>query len=104
MLIFPVNPLLDFKVDMAELWRMMNNTDCSPDDLVEMGVTFEQLLKRGITPEIMFHFGMTLCEWQALGLLASHVEDMQENECKKVFQLDKRETCQILKTLCGNSQ
>ena len=102
MLVFPVNPLTDFKADMAELWRMMNNTNCSADNLVEMGVTFDQLLKRGMTPEIMFHFKLSLCEWQALGLRRAHVEDMQELDCQKVFQLDKSEIMHILKTICGD--
>ena len=57
MTVFPVNPLTDFRVDLAELW----NLQCSPEQLLEMNVTFEQLLERvrqryGVQPHYLAAF------------------------------------------------
>ena len=40
MVVFPVNPLTDFGVDLAELWHLR----CSTQTLISMGITFEHLI------------------------------------------------------------
>lgn len=98
MLVFPVNPLLDYKADIAELWRMMTNTKCTSDDLFKTGIRFEQLVKRGMNPEIMFHFQFTLCEWLELGMKTEDVQKMTSDQCENVFSLDKDEVVHIVRT------
>mgnify|MGYP001083737978 FL=1 len=92
MQVFPVNPLTDFRADLAELW----NLKCSPDQLVLMGVTYTQLLQRGLNPQIMFYFNFSLSDWMQLGMLASDVEMITPQDCSAVFGLDKSELLQIV--------
>ena len=64
MTVFPVNPLTDFGVDLAELWALR----CSAAQMAAMGITFDQLLAKSITPQIRSAFAMSsrsscCCEW-----------------------------------------
>ena len=91
MMVFPVNPLTDFRADLAELW----NLQCTPDHLQRMGVTYEQLLARGLNPQIMYYFDLTLAQWVQLGLSRADVEAMASHDCHTVFSVDKPELLRI---------
>lgn len=91
MVVFPVNPLTDFRADLAELW----NLKCSPALLREMGVTFKQLLMRGLNPDIMYFFNFTYAEWIKLGMLPEDIKNMSETNCVKVFGVGNAELLQI---------
>lgn len=91
MMVFPVNPLIDFRADLAELW----NIKCTPEQLCRMGVTYEQLLSRGLNPNIMFYFDFTLSEWARLGMRLEDVDAMTPEECRAVFSIDESEVRKI---------
>ena len=104
MTLFPVNPLIDMNIDLAELWRMMSLHHCSCKDLIDMQITFEQLIAKGLTAELMFYFNFTLAEWQSLGMTAKHISKMSESECLNIFALGKQETIDILQKFQTPSQ
>jgi hypothetical protein len=89
---FPVNPLTDFGVDLAELWSLR----CSPAQMAAMGITFDHLLAKGITPQIMSAFAFTLSDWTELRFAAWHAEKMGEDDSQRVFALSKSELVRIL--------
>jgi hypothetical protein len=94
MLVFPVNPLTGFGVDLAELWQMRCNTAM----LIAMGITFDQLIVKGITPQIMKAFALPLSDWTELGFGIEHAKLMLNDECKLVFNIEKTEFMCILQT------
>lgn len=94
MVVFPVNPLTDFGVDLAELWQMR----CTTSTLVAMGITFEHLVGKGITPQIMAAFTLPLSDWTDLGFAVKHAEAMSADDCQLVFGLQKTEFVQMLRT------
>ncbi len=94
MVVFPVNPLTDFGVDLAELWHLR----CSTQTLVSMGITFEHLIAKGITPQIMAAFALPLSDWTELGFNIQHAEVMCPEECKLVFDIEKPEFIRMLRT------
>jgi hypothetical protein len=93
MTIFPVNPLLDYAVDLAELWAM----GCTVDEMQKMNIEYEQLLQKGITPAIMAAFGLTLSAWADLGFKPSHAKCLSNEESNMIFGLQTQEVFQILR-------
>ena len=93
MSVFPVNPLTDFAVDLAELWNMQ----LSVEEMIKMGITYEQLVYRGITPGIMAAFRFPLSVWVGLGFVYDHAACMQEAETQMIFALGRDVLMQILK-------
>ena len=67
---FPINPIQDMCADLGEIWSMR----WQATDLAEMNVTFLQLQRSGMTPEIMKHFNFPLSEWLMLGLDVQYVK------------------------------
>lgn len=96
---FPVNPLTDFGVDLAELWALR----CSASQMAAMGITFEQLLAKGISPQIMGAFAMPLSDWSDLQFSAQHAEAMSADDALRVFALPKSELVRILKSFAPSS-
>ena len=92
MTVFPVNPITDFRVDLAELW----NLQCTPEQLLEMHVTFEQLLERGLNAHIMFYFNFSLSQWVKLGLTAEDVKAFSAAECDAIFGMTPDEVSGII--------
>ena len=74
MKLFPVNPLTDLCADLAEIWSMK----WQPDDMIEMGISFDQLLRAGMTPQVMKYFNYTLTEWINLGYNSKHINETSE--------------------------
>ena len=99
MTVFPVNPLTDFGVDLAELWQLR----CSGQQLASMGVTFDHLLAKGISPQIMGAFCMPLSEWSDVHFSEEHALNMQDSECQLVFGLGKQELQRILRSFASES-
>lgn len=94
MIVFPVNPLTDFGVDLAELWQMRCNTSA----LVSMGITFDNLVTKGITPQIMAAFSLPLSDWTELGFSSQHAQVMSNEDCQLVFGIEKNEFMKLLVT------
>ena len=92
MTVFTVNPLTDFRVDLAELW----NLQYSPEQLLEMNVTFAQLLERGFNAQIMFYLNFNLSQWVKLGLAAGDVKAFSAEECEAIFGMTPDEVSGII--------
>jgi hypothetical protein len=92
--VFPVNPLTDFGVDLAELWQLR----CSTSTLVAMGITFEHLIAKGITPQIMAAFALPFSDWTELGFGLQHAVPMRSEDCKLVFDIEKTDFIRMLQT------
>lgn len=92
MLIFPVNPLVDFGADLGELWNMQ----CSVDEMLKMQITYTQLVQKGITPAIMAAFRLPLSGWVQLGFQQQHAACMHPDETQLIFGLDPTELMCIL--------
>lgn len=92
MKVFPVNPIVDFRADLAELWQL----GFSAEELVEMQVNISQLISKGLSPAIMYYFNYDLAGWWKLGLTQYHVDKWTEAECAKVFGIKKAEVGKIL--------
>jgi len=95
MVVFPVNPLTDFAVDLAdsELWKMQ----CSVDEMLRMGIHYDHLVAKGITPAIMAAFRLPLSSWVDLGFSHVHAVCFQSTETQMVFGLESSELVQILR-------
>jgi len=94
MTVFPVNPLTDFGVDLSELWSLK----CECGEMKRMGITYEQLIERGITPQIMHAFNMPLSSWVELGFGEEHAGYFSDTEARHVFAVQKNELLQIIRT------
>ena len=92
MLVFPVNPLIDFGAHLGELWNMQ----CTVDEMLKMQITYTQLVQKGITPAIMAAFRLPLSAWVQLGFQQQHAACMHADEIKLIFGLDQPELVRIL--------
>jgi hypothetical protein len=63
-----------------------------------MGITFEHLIQKGITPQIMAAFALPLSDWTELGFSVKHAQVMRPEECKLVFNIEKTEFINMLRT------
>jgi hypothetical protein len=97
MTVFPVNPLTDYRADLAELW----NLQCTPEQLREMGVTYRQLVERGLNPQIMFYFNFSLSQWMKLGMAEHDIEALKDRECEAIFGMPKTEVAAIVADFAG---
>lgn len=94
MIVFPVNPLTDFGVDLAELWEMK----CDSALMRRMGITYENLLDKGLTPSIMKAFGFSMGNWVELGFGEEHAAVLTEDEASLVFNVGRRELVNIMRS------
>ena len=92
MTVFPVNPLVDMRADLAEMWSMR----WTPDQLSSMHVTYDQMRVRGLTPSLMKHFNYPLSGWMTLGFQHSHCEALVDEAVLLVFGMPKAELRTIL--------
>jgi hypothetical protein len=63
-----------------------------------MGITFEHLIAKGITPQIMAAFALPLSDWTELGFSLQHAQLMRPEECRLVFDIEKPEFIRMLRT------
>lgn len=92
MTIFPINPISDFGVDLAELWQMQ----CTVQDLQAMNVTYDQLIEKGLSTEIMQCFSYPLSGWVDLGFKPQHAIVLTDEESLRVFGMGCNELRTIL--------
>lgn len=94
MTVFPVNPLTDFGVDLAELWALK----CDVALMRRMGITYEDLLNKGLTPQIMKAFGFTMGGWVELGFGEEQARVLTEDEAQLVFSVGRAELLNIMRS------
>ena len=93
MVLFPINPFTDLHADLAEVWSMRWNAEM----LHAMGVRYDHMLVRGLTPLFMYHLGYSLGQWHLLGLKVKHLQETwTDAECEMVFRIGKIEMQSIL--------
>ena len=67
------------------------------DLLADMGVTYEQMQRRGLNPQFMEHLNFSVGGWHLLRIGRQHIDDSwSENACMRVFQVGKQELQLIL--------
>ena len=89
MIMFPVNPYEDLDADLADVFSM----EWTVDQWVQMGITYEQMRSRGLTPQIMKMMCFTLADWAKLRMLPEHVTA----EIARLYNVDVPECQQILR-------
>ena len=93
MVLFPINPFTDLHADLAEVWSMRWTAEM----LHAMGVRYDHMLVRGLTPLFMYHLGYSLGQWHLLGLKVKHLQETwTDAECEMVFRIGKIEMQSIL--------
>lgn len=94
MVIFPINPFVDLSADLGEVWSMRWGADL----LADMGVTYEQMVRRGLNPRFMQHLNYSVGGWFLLKFEAKHLDESWTDEaCKAVFGACKLEMKSILR-------
>jgi hypothetical protein len=89
--IFPINPIVDMRADIGELWSMR----CTAQDLHAMGVSYDDLVAKGLTIQIMAHFNYALSMWMQLGFREEHIKS--EEMCMHVFGVEETELRRIMR-------
>jgi hypothetical protein len=89
---FPVNPFEHLHADLAEVWSMR----WSADELKQLDVTFDQLQRKGMNPQVMMHFGFTLGQWMSLGMQTRHAEAMDEDCIARCFDMTKGDILDVV--------
>lgn len=93
MTIFPVNPFTDLRADIGEVILMK----WSHDTLKKMGVTYDQLIKTGMSPQIIPFFNISLSAWVLLGLKTEHALKWTEQESTVSFGISHTDLLRILR-------
>ena len=94
MCVFPINPFEDLGADLAEVWSMR----WSISALVRMGVTYEQMKQRGLSPQMMSYFQIPLTGWIDLKFDVSNVEALTCAEVQAIFGVEKEELVSVMKS------
>ena len=87
------HPIKDFKADLADLV----GTHWPHETLTRMGVTYDDLLGLGLTPETMNLFGYTLMMWASIGFRRSHADVIPPNTLFRLFGMAKQDVLASLR-------
>jgi len=93
MRMWDAHPIKDFKADLADIvaahWPV--------DVLSRMGVTYQDLVELGLTPETMNLFNFTLMMWSTLGFRRQHAEAIAPSTLFRLFSMSKQDILPGLK-------
>ena len=87
------HPIRDFKADLADLV----GAHWPHETLSRMGVTYDDLLGLGLTPETMNLFGYTLTMWASTGFRRAHAEVIPPNTLFRMFGMAKQDVLASLR-------
>jgi hypothetical protein len=87
------HPIRDFKADLADIV----GAHWPHETLSRMGVTYDDLLGLGLTPETMNLFGYTLTMWASAGFRRSHAEVVPPNTLFRMFGMTKQDVLASLR-------
>jgi hypothetical protein len=93
-IVFPINPIADLQADLGEVWSMKWNAE----QMQRMGMTYDDFIKKGMTPEIMAHFNMSLTQWVCLGFREKHI--VPGAMSNRVFGMEEKELRRIINDYC----
>lgn len=91
LLVFPVNPFVDFRADAAEVWEC----GFSAQQLLEMGVTYSHFVQAGLSPLLMQHFQFSLRDWLEFGFCTADISKLTDTEINAVFKVNKADMVNI---------
>jgi hypothetical protein len=80
-----LHPLADLRADLADLLALRPASAA----LRKMGVTYDDLVGVGMTPETMVLFGFTALGWASLGLRRGHLAHFTDAQIHYVFGLTR---------------
>jgi hypothetical protein len=93
MVVFPVNPFVDLNADLGEVWSMRWPADL----LADMGVTYEQMKRRGLNPQFMEHLNFSVGGWHLLQFRSYHLNpEWTDQQSLRVFNTPLDEMKSIL--------
>lgn len=81
MVCFPLHPIHHLHASIEQIISMR----WSPDELASFGVTYHELVKIGMSPEIMMFFGYKIVGWQRLGMTIKDLKDFNTNQLLQLF-------------------
>jgi hypothetical protein len=87
------HPIKDFKADLADLV----GTHWPHETLARMGVTYDDLLGLGLTPETMNLFGYTLMMWASTGFRRTHADAIPPHTLFRLFGMAKQDVLASLR-------
>ena len=79
------NPFTDLHGDLADVICLKANSK----QLKDMGVSYDQLVQNGLTPDIMRIMGLSLQSWIDLGFTAQHMQTLTDCQLSKVFNMTR---------------
>jgi hypothetical protein len=88
-----VHPIRDFKADLSDIIR----ANWSAETMARMGVTYDDLLTLGITPEAMPLLRYTLMMWSSIGFKRHHAEKIPANQLFALFGISKQDVLACLR-------
>lgn len=88
------HPIRDFKADLSDIIR----TEWSAETMGRVGVTYDDLVGLGLTPEAMPLMKFTLMMWSTLGFKRHHADRIPANQLFALFGLSKQEILSCLRT------
>lgn len=89
------HPIRDFRADLADIVGMHWPTET----MVKMGVTYDDLLLLGLTPETMTLLNYTLLMWASMGFRRNHAETVPPQTLYRLFGMTKQD---VLASLRGS--
>lgn len=81
MVCFPVHPIHHLHCSIEQVIHMR----CTADELASFGVTYHDLVKIGMSPEIMMFFGYKIVGWQKLGMTIKDLKDINNKQLLQLF-------------------
>lgn len=87
------HPVRDFHADLAELIRMA----WPAETLKRMGVTVDDLVSVGLTPDTMILFGFSLHGWATLGMSREFAERIPVHTLYRLFKMPRMDVLASLR-------
>lgn len=88
------HPVRDFKADLSDIVRARWGSDV----MGRVGVTYDDLLDLGMTPEAMPLMNYTLMMWTEIGFKRHHADRIPANQLFNLFGMAKQDVLVSLRT------
>jgi hypothetical protein len=82
---WPAHPIHTMKADLADIISMR----WSPEQMISLGITVDELIEIGMIPDLMTMFVFSLSSWVTIGLTRNHVNDMTDNQILRIFRMSR---------------
>jgi hypothetical protein len=92
MTLWPVHPCRDLNVGLSGIIEMQ----WSSSQMNQLGLSLPELSRMGMDPVLMTMFGYPLSSWIDLGLDRAYVDNMDNEQVRKVFKISRTEVLRAL--------